>query len=322
MKTNIKTLQSHKQKGGEKIMKHYRNVLGIGVAIFSLVTLITSTSWAAEDIRNSKHNLSASRNTTGTYPDGTPIGDKVQFNDTTEVCVFCHTPHGGASVAGGAAPLWNRTPLTKSTSYNMYSSPNFDNVGNPSAPQGVSLACLSCHDGTVAFDSLINTPGSGTNINAAGRAGWNGSGDYVDSTTGTFSDAAKPFPNIGEPASGVINLSNDHPISMEVPCLDPQFSEICATLTNNGAKVTYITRENGVYPTDIRDRLRTYPTTAAGKYFIECASCHNPHEATSSRFLRHPSINANNPKPTTISDTELNQNRNAGSLLCLSCHQK
>jgi hypothetical protein len=311
MNTKILADPIFKEKGGEKKMKYSKIFIGvIGTVLIVGISITSITSWAAEDVRNSRHNLSASRT----------IDNKVQ-SATTEVCVFCHTPHGGDMVANGAAPIWNRTGTAALTGYTPYISPNFDAAGvTPGTPKGVSLACLSCHDGTVAFDNLINYPGSASGTTNANSIGLVKPTARVDSNGMMKNDGTLEAPLLGQ------NLSNDHPISMEVPCTtappDPQFSQICANLTANGTKVTYITRETGIYPTDSRDRLRTYPTNGAGTYSIECASCHNPHENLSTRFLRHPSINANNPLYGGITAGALDVDRNSGSLLCLSCHQK
>ncbi len=131
-------------------------IAGIAAAAFGALLLFAGQAVAqtwptkvlpAEDVSNTKHNFFLNKD--------------VAFSttNTTEVCVFCHTPHGGRTDV--AAPLWNRAmPDTGAFSYTMYKSPNFDATG-PGQPQGVSLACLSCHDGTVGIDSLINAPGSG-----------------------------------------------------------------------------------------------------------------------------------------------------------------
>lgn len=67
----------------------------------------------------------------------------------------------------------------------MYSSPSLD-MTIAGSPAGVSLACLSCHDGTVAADQLLNFP-SGVNA---------GQGIFsLGNSLGT-------------------DLSNDHPISL------------------------------------------------------------------------------------------------------------
>lgn len=298
-------------------MRYPKIILVFGVVVFVLATLVTITSWAAEDVRNSKHNLSTNPNILAT--------------GTTEVCVFCHTPHGGTTdVARGAAPLWNRNLST--ATYSMYSSPNFDGIGmTPGTPRGVSVACLSCHDGTVAFDSLINFGGSGSTDTITFT------GDFVNDIDGSFEEidrpaGPQPFPNLGP------DLSNDHPISMEIPdaTVDPQFSDIrtyvdgqSSRLTNN--QVAYISRFGDAgLPTDPRDRLRAYPTEL-GEAYIECASCHNPHENTSTRFLRMPSWDNTDAYYVDVDsravneetgETGINAERNAGSLLCLSCHQK
>jgi len=319
MKITMKSENIYKQKGGEKKMKHLRIILAFGVTAFVLSTFaFLPDTWAVENVRMTKHNLSTNPN--------------ILAQGTTEVCIFCHTPHGGdTSVGGGAAPLWNRNLST--ATYVLYDSPNFDGVSK-GQPAGVSKACLSCHDGTVAFDSLINFGGSGSTPNITGF-----NGVLVDPTTKAFSDAAGPFPNLGSPkVGGNPDLSNDHPISMEIPTNDPQFAEIIANLTagpnatQTSTQVKYLFRGNAnTLPTDIRDRLRAYPTVS-GRAYIECASCHNPHEASrpgsdggnatdtnNSRFLRYPSV------VNTAEEAILTANvgdRNAGSLLCLSCHQK
>lgn len=83
-------------------------------------------------------------------------------NDGTEqICVYCHTPHNGAQGGGGVydgIPLWNRQASVGTiapAAFTLYTSPTMDNATG--APTGVSLGCLSCHDGVSALDSLIVT---------------------------------------------------------------------------------------------------------------------------------------------------------------------
>src|SRR3972149_9822777 len=55
-----------------------------------------------EDIRNTRHNLSS------IPPTDPNIQRAVYTAQTTEICIFCHTPHGaGAEATGIKAPLWN-----------------------------------------------------------------------------------------------------------------------------------------------------------------------------------------------------------------------
>src|SRR5690606_2319524 len=98
-------------------------------------------------IFNTKHNLGS-----------TGVNAASNFSGTSEICVFCHTPHGAdASVA---VPIWNRhVDPTGFTTYDQLGSTSLDAAIEPIG--SVSIACLSCHDGTQAMDSMINEPGSG-----------------------------------------------------------------------------------------------------------------------------------------------------------------
>jgi hypothetical protein len=75
-------------------------------------------------------------------------------NDT---CNTCHTPH--SSNPDQSIPLWAHQTTT--TSFTPFSSPSLQaTVGQPT---GVSLACLSCHDGTVAVNQAFSsTSGTGS----------------------------------------------------------------------------------------------------------------------------------------------------------------
>lgn len=72
--------------------------------------------------------------------------------NTGEICAFCHTPQGAENNV--TAPRWNRT-LTTLSSYRAFSS-----LGSAvqEATGSISMACLSCHDGSQAPNIVINTP--------------------------------------------------------------------------------------------------------------------------------------------------------------------
>src|SRR5210317_742259 len=119
--------------------------------------LFAGSSAFAQSIVSSKHDF-----TTGGSAQGST-------GNTDEVCVFCHTPHGADTTA--PVPLWNKVLNSNQgrfTRYSTLATPSFDSL---EAPVGsVSLACLSCHDGTQAMDVVLNQPGSG---------GYDPSGDQV-----------------------------------------------------------------------------------------------------------------------------------------------
>jgi predicted CXXCH cytochrome family protein len=100
-----------------------------------------------------------------------------------DLCRYCHTPHNSRSVA----PLWDRSDSLET--FTVYSSTTMaDNV--MPAPSGVSLGCLSCHDGVTAFDAVAGTTGTAGN------------------------DMTNDFPN--SPANLSNDLSNDHPVGVNM----------------------------------------------------------------------------------------------------------
>ena len=120
-------------------------ILG-GLAISGLL-LIAASGPALAQIAETKHNLG----TTGTGSNS--------FDGTGELCVFCHTPHGGDTSAN--PPLWNRV-LPDAGTFTTYDSLGTSSLDGEVLEVGsVSIACLSCHDGTQAMNVMINAPGSG-----------------------------------------------------------------------------------------------------------------------------------------------------------------
>jgi predicted CXXCH cytochrome family protein len=154
----------------------------------ALLFFVGSAGAYAQNISTSPHNLSFGAGGSGVA------------GETTSLCVYCHTPHNGAS---GDAPLWNRTaPAGPFDMYNNAFSASIDMVVAGS-PQGVSAGCLSCHDGVTAFDAVTNPP----------------PGDPLqpDNTVGTINANAD---------LGTV-LTNDHPISVTYnPGLDPDFNTL------------------------------------------------------------------------------------------------
>lgn len=87
---------------------------------------------------------------------------------TTEVCIFCHTPHNASTTL--PVVLWNHAATT--ATYQLYQSATLQ--GTVSQPSGVSKACLSCHDGTVAVNALQGgTLGTAQFVSGGARLGTN-----------------------------------------------------------------------------------------------------------------------------------------------------
>jgi len=175
--------------------------------VASGLALMAVSSVAMASVVNTAHNLGSTNQTGGNYNSG-----------TTEICIFCHTPHGGDQ--GTFAPLWNRARNT--STYTRFSTLNRLTFDAKEAPIGaVSAACLSCHDGTQGMDAVINSPGSNTTGTAGGNTNWTEA-----STTGTMADLS-PADGSWDGSVGPsgttrgdmiylgTDLTNDHPISMQ-----------------------------------------------------------------------------------------------------------
>jgi predicted CXXCH cytochrome family protein len=150
------------------------------MAVLAAVALI-GAGVAMAGVVGSKHDLSAATGPNATIKADAPFA---------EVCVFCHTPHN--SIAG-SVPLWNRTVATENISYNSYTTTR----NTTWTPGAASKACLSCHDGTLGANSLVN---AGTE------------GQPVFSAAAEAAMAASPAA-IGQTADA---LNNDHPVGITI----------------------------------------------------------------------------------------------------------
>lgn len=211
----------------------------------------------------------------------------------SEICVFCHTPHGANT--GVKAPLWNK--LASTATYVTYDSTTID--GDILAVGSVSIACLACHDGSQSTDVVINGPGPG-NANPSGVALRGGD---------RFLDPDQSF-TLGT------DLSDDHPIGIQyggfgATPIDPDFRTAASVpglqaATIDGRQRWWVDTAGGVNgareKTDmiLYTRDNTVNGGAGEEPFVECASCHDPH--------------VENPLFLRISNTN--------SALCLACHVK
>lgn len=259
------------------------------------------TQMASAQISLTKHNLG----TTGPGPNiFTPTSAVLG-----EICVFCHTPHGADVTA--SAPLWNR--VISGTVYQTYDSLGTSTLDGKTAPVGsVSIACLSCHDGTQAMSVVINAPGSG-NYSATGAA-----------MAGTWAGANQTLGRLN--AAAVANLTtdlrNDHPIGIQyagggfnatTPTTraatvgDPDYVNPQSAILGSG-RVWWVDTAGGTAGSRQKTDMALYSRPAASGYtgqtelepFVECGSCHDPH-SNNATFLRI---------------------ANTNSAVCLACHVK
>lgn len=163
-------LVKSKKKGGEKMKKV--------LLLTALAVLLAVPAMAA--IRTTRHNLGS----TGDY------FYRSTGTETTEICIFCHTPHNPTQ----NVPLWNRNnPTTQFQGYTGSPSINISNAGKGvMSNDSISRFCLSCHDGAT---SLIDIKNKGGNLLTTNR--------YVNRGGGSKT-------NIGGDAQGLLN---DHPVN-------------------------------------------------------------------------------------------------------------
>jgi len=241
---------------------------GMMISAIALALVFVAMPVSAATIVGSKHDFSAGNVLTTPFAGVWEVPSPSGFNLVIdEVCVFCHTPHGASkNVPGFTVPqwLWNRTnsPYNPPTTYtySMYSSATLSAIVS-AAPTGVSMMCMSCHDGvtSIAVGTLLNPPGGGNTVVANGIDLPGALGNvYNGSVFIGFG------PNLGEIYPGgpstVINLSNDHPISFEWP-------------TNVASEL---------YSSPANTRLRLFGTSGRR---MECSTCHQVHDPTYAPFL-------------------------------------
>lgn len=281
---------------------------GTLVKLFAAAALVlgaAASQQAVAGIANTKHNLGS--NGTGTNH---------ATNGTEEICVFCHTPHGSNTAV--AAPLWNKAlPGTAYNVYNSNAATATTTIDGTIVPVGsVSLACLSCHDGTQAMDNMINAAGSGWGVGTGTGVSQNYTWTGANQTSAKITGVA----NLG--GTNGTDLTNDHPIGIEYcggsssttysggtsgTCGDKDFKTASKHTTKDMWWVDTGTTGSGTREkTDMILYTRTEATNGGtAKPYVECASCHDPHvEAKATNqvaFLR-------------VSQ--------ADSGVCLSCHTK
>ncbi|WP_207063266.1 hypothetical protein [Motiliproteus sp. SC1-56] len=267
----------------------------------------------------------------GSQHDFTPSGAaQGAGGSNVEICAFCHTPHAAdASFVG--APLWNKSFDIAGRNYGggesgRYSALSTSTLDGSEAVVGsVSLACLSCHDGSQAMDVVINAPGQDL-----GGGTYNPSGTIAAMTSGGLNSIAA----IGADSA---QLKNDHPISIEyaggrgttaLPAggeqtysdfVDPDFNPMKSALKNSTQYWYFDDDSNNRID---KDEIRLYnrsDVAGADMPYVECGSCHDPHN-TASNYDTGIATSADSLADGTT--TDFLRKSNANSDICLTCHNK
>jgi predicted CXXCH cytochrome family protein len=245
-------------------------LLGSSLIVFTLIFNV-----AIAGIADTKHNLAIS----GSGP--------IRAVSEQGICIFCHIPHSSRP----GTSRWNRnirtgyyTPYTSSTAKSTAGQPN-----------GASVLCLSCHDGTIALGDVANR-------------------DFPISMLGGITT----LPN-GPSVLGT-DLSDDHPISIRYTSrlasqqgglADPSLLVGTVKLDSNGWLQCTACH-------DAHDNRNGKFLTVDNRGGALCTTCHLyiDHWEQSSHSLSYATWNGIQPDPWPDSDLET-VSENA----CGNCHR-
>lgn len=283
--------------------------LRLVVVVQALVLVGVTLAYAArpQAVWATKHNLSTSSPYT-TYASGSE----------TAICIFCHTPHGGDL----NAPLWNRPwqqiaseggtkdLRTSGVSAQFGGWTHYNSVTLSAAFDGQvyravnyeSLACMSCHDGSIAVNRVLNP----SNVNGIMD---NGVGLFIEDYTYSGNlylpqiGASRQFPTNTDWG----HLEDDHPISFSY--YDAESDETANSINGlNPANLLWSDSQLPGY-----EGPRFYGGSGAGNMRVECPTCHDPHVAYDTSIAGSPAQAQYAPFLVMT---------NAGSAMCLKCHNK
>jgi hypothetical protein len=268
--------------------------------ILLCAAVITVACWQADPrafakgppgVQYTLHNLSAS-------------GSPMYATNEDEICIFCHTPHGG-SLNG---PLWNRELPTGAWShYTSSTLSDYLRVTNINrAVNDESLLCLSCHDGALATNRVLNPS---NDIGQPENSMSGGDQEILNLyLPGAFARIGDVYVD-GFAQDETRNLTDDHPISFSY--YDVELEKY--NLGNYGLR-----RPNAPELTTAPERPRFFGAGAvAGGMRVECSTCHDPHVDYGDPWM---SPNAGDSNYTRYAPFLIMSN--SGSALCLACHDK
>ena len=230
----------------------------------------------------------------------TNTGGDGQFMDQQgRICVYCHHPHNAVSAgtvdndtatpAGPSySPLWNRraTAVRTYTGYNNGSmmgdsaalsttdkrhALNAAAAGNQVAIAGVSLLCMSCHDGVTAMSAYSqgnDSGATGSSDNSGVATAADGSGNHIlTSATSSFEG----------------NMNNHHPMGFKYYAVQQADQEIASRDTQM-VPLTGVSIKGLLYG-------------AGDDATMECVTCHDVHNTANQtgaeRFLWRSDNNSN-----------------------------
>jgi hypothetical protein len=246
-------------------------ILVLGLTAAAALALPSLTRAAISiGVENSPHDFS----TNSTY---------TTWNTRHGVCSPCHAAHN--TDPAQVAPLW--THATTTGPFVMYSSPTL-NAAMPGTPQGVALACLSCHDGTL-----------GINASISGVSGTNGP-QYIAASAKIGPDlhVVHPLSFVYDAGLATADGGLENPTTYKIGDTKTLLTVNTAPVPSSwdGTSLTGKTIDAALLDTDHR---------------VQCTSCHDPHKIIGSA-----------PSSSILVKISGNDANGRGSLICRTCHIK
>ncbi len=324
------------------------------IAGFLICTALSTTDVLAAkiaDIRGTKHNFSSTPadtptptgvvldrgipNSGATRPDGSLVGGGSRASDVqdsqrqteaaTQICVFCHNPHGATMDANNrpVGPIWNRK--LSSATYQTYTSKSLDSEvilgARLEQPGGSSKLCLSCHDGTLAIGNVNvangisernGLPGQNIALNI----------DGVRKTDDSFMREGAGATTGFTRRLGT-DLTNDHPISInfnralaerdgELRPLTPDANQ---RWPDNATPVVGVRTATSHPKIKLETPIGGGPQSAQ----VQCATCHDPHLRESDPALGNQKFLRLNRFQEAQPLAQFNQ---TNDIICLACHDR
>jgi cytochrome c553 len=269
----VKTLKLFQHQPGAIKKRRITMLKKITVAI-ALTGLMAGAAYAG---------IGAQTGINGSFHDMNAVSGATD-DSMKRTCVFCHTPHNAVNV--NDAPLWNRATTTfDSGTYTWKAPANAVVTIDPLV--GPTRLCMSCHDGSIAYDS------HGSNGATAGTV------------NGTFG-AASP--------RRIYDLASTHPVGFvysEAQTARPgELVDPAKGFITAGSNIMTAAGFNTLDRAGVPALGKKIQDTLYAGGVMTCASCHDVHNTVNAK-----------------SDTGLTYNyflyaREEGSAICLSCHIK
>lgn len=201
---------------------------------------------------------------------------------TRGICSPCHAAHNTDSKTPQLVPLWAHAySITKN--FTPYSSPSLKaTVGQPT---GASLACLSCHDGSVAINQLINGKLIGSPA------------EYIDSGAQVGPDLHTTHPVSFLWTADTNNPTLNNPDTYKIG--DP------VPTSGNTPPVPATWSGTSLVGQTLNKAL------LGGNNMLQCTSCHDVHKSVGT-----------SPSDGSLLKISGVDASNRGSLICRNCHLK